>query len=102
MTHSQFQNLCKVGKINLPRSYEANSSDSLTDPTQAMPVKNIYECLVSGRPIDVNEHKNIFNSLHTDQLSTLEKRGYDSFDVARESKELGKKFSRVAKFGDEE
>lgn len=102
MTHSQFQNLCKSGKIMLPRTFEANSSDSLTDPTQAMPVKNIYECLVYGKPIDVKEHSNIYNGLHTNELSTLEKRGYDAFDVSRESKDLGKRFSRVAKLSDEE
>lgn len=70
---------------------------SSTDPTQDVPVSAIYKGLLNGRPINVCEHPSVYNNLHADELSSLEKRNNDMFDIHREAKSIGKKFSKVAK-----
>lgn len=96
MKINDFARLRSCGVVNVPTSHEKNTGISMTDPTQACPVKNVYEALVNGRPLDISEHENIYNGVKVDDLSSIEKRHCDRFDVHIESKKIGKKFSKVA------
>lgn len=96
MKIQDFALLRSHGFVNIPITHESNIGLSLTDPTQACPVKNVYDSLVNGRPLDISEHQNIYNSLKVDNLSSIERRHHDKFDVFIESKKIGKSFSKVA------
>lgn len=100
MDRSQLYTLHSRGKIKSIKLSEKNILPSATDPSQVCSVQKMYHALVNGQPISVPENKMQFNNLKLDQLSTLEKRNYDQFDVFGESRKIGKKFSKVAKIYD--
>lgn len=97
MNRNQLYSLHSRGKLKSIKSSEINILPSATDPTQVCSVQKMYHALVNGQPISVPENKMQFNNLKVDDLSTLEKRNFDQFDVFRESRKIGKKFSKVAK-----
>lgn len=101
MTRKEFREFTRNGKIIISSNEPfKNNQPSQTDPTQACPVQKIYNCLVSGVPVDAATQNVVYNGLHVDELSSLEMRHNDAFDIAREAKKIGKKFSRVAKISD--
>jgi hypothetical protein len=102
MNRNQLYSLHSRCKINAVKSSEKNILPSATDPTQVCSVQKMYHALVNGQPISVPENKMQFNNLKVDDLSSLEKRNTDQFDVFRESRKIGKKFSKVAKISTKE
>lgn len=96
MNHADFKRLSRCGRVVIPTTFEKNSQMSLTDPTQECPVKRVYDAIVNGKPLDIAERQNFFNGLHVDNLSSIERRHTDMFDVHIESKKIGKDFSKVA------
>lgn len=101
MTIEQFHKRMSRGSLYIPPHCEENSAISMTDPTQDCPVKTVYDALVNGKPITARESQNIYNSLSVNQLSAIERRHTDQFDVHIEAKSIGKKFSKNAKIVEE-
>lgn len=98
MNREQFRTLNKRGNLSIPRTKENNSLPSDTDPTQNCPIAKVYNAMVTGKPIDIKEHKVAFNNLHADQFTSIERRNNDAFDVYAEMRRTkGNVDARVAK-----
>lgn len=96
MDRNQLYDLHSHGKVDFYKPSELNVLPSATDPTQVCSVQKMYHALVNGQPISIPENKMQFNNLKVDDLSSLEKRNCDKFDVFAESRKIGKQFSKVA------
>lgn len=83
MNQKQFRELHLKGRIYVNVYREVNNLPSATDPTQDVPVRNI-QFMANGDPINVIKRNLAYNGLNPDQLSTIEKRHTDPFDVLGE------------------
>lgn len=88
MTREQFRQLNKNGQMFLPRSVFPNELPSDTDPTLNVPVAKVYNAMVNGLPLDVRPNKMAFNNLHADEMTTIERRNTDKFDVVSEARRV--------------
>lgn len=97
MTRTQFRELSRQGRSFLPRSIFHSSVPSATDPTQDVPVSKVYNAMTTGIPLDIGQNPMSFNALHAEDLSSLEKKNNDSFDVFAESRKVQKGLDKQIK-----
>lgn len=76
--------LFAVGEYAPRKSYHFVKSASLTDPSQACPVKSLYDQMVNGIIPDVKQNKVAFNNMKVEDLTSVDKRDSDIFDVHAE------------------
>lgn len=94
MRKSEFIQLHKELRISIKRTFEYNPIPSDTDPTQDIPVKMI-EVSAMGVPLNVKERKAVFSNLLADNLTSIEKRNNDKFDVLSELQNTAGKVSQT-------
>jgi len=95
MTIEQFKTLHRNIRHCFPRTDEVNNLPSETDPTQDIPIRNI-ELTAAGIPINVKDLKGKMpmSGVPIEQLTSIEKRNNDKFDVLGELQESAKTISR--------
>lgn len=82
MTYAQQRELHSCGVIKIPRSHFPNPIPSDTDPTQDVPIKNI-QFGINGEPLNVRK-QNMANGVSIDEMSSIDRRNTDKFDVLGE------------------
>lgn len=97
MTRTQFRELSRQGRSFIPRSVFSVSVPSATDPTQDVPVSRVFSAMTTGVPLDIHQNPMSFNALHAEDLSSLEKKNNDSFDVFAESRNVQKGLDKQIK-----
>lgn len=99
MTRNEFRQLNKNGKVHVKSHFMGNSLPSSTDPTQDIPVVSMVNSILTGKPIHVRENPMAFGAIPTTaDMTAIDKRNNDTFDVYAEMKRTGKKISKVTKF----
>lgn len=86
MKRSEFLKLQLHGRIVLPGVKENNPLLSQTDPTLDVSLEVAFESMRAGRPLDLPVVNSQFNGVKVDDMSVLESRGSDKFDVFAEVK----------------
>lgn len=97
MTRTQFRELSRLGRMFLPKSVFPNDINSDTDPTQDVPVSQVYNAMITGQTLDIGKNNMSFNNLRSEDLSSLEKKNNDSFDVFAESRSVQKGIDKQIK-----
>lgn len=87
MTYSQFSALHSNRGPVIPRSKEKNSLPSQTDPTQDVPLSKL-EFALNGMPINVKENNLPYNNLKLEDMTMIDRRHRDNFDVVGEMQQL--------------
>lgn len=93
MKKSDFIRLHMDLKINLPKTIESNPLKSCTDPTQDIPISMI-EVTAMGIPTNVKQLKGVFSNLKVENLSTIEQRNNDKFDMLGELQQTAAQVSK--------
>lgn len=83
MTLQNYKRKQKGFILQFPKTMEYNPVESATDPTQDIPVKMI-EVTAAGIPINVKETRGVFSNLKAENLTSIERRNNDKFDVMNE------------------
>lgn len=103
MTRNEFRQLNAHGKVHVKSHFMENSLPSSTDPTQDIPVVSMVNSILTGKPIHVRENPMTFGAIPTTaDMTAIDKRNNDTFDVYAEMKRTGKKISKVTKFAPKE
>lgn len=93
MTIKQFNELHLNLKVRVIIPRELNKVDSATDPTQDIPIRNI-EVTATGQPINVKEGKKVLSGVSIENMTTIEKRHTDKFDIIGDFQDSVSKVSR--------
>ena len=91
MTISEFRTLHKDLRVQTKKHQFKNNLASATDPTQDIPVRMI-QMTANGIPLNVKQRALKFNNLKAENLSSIERRNNDTFDVFGELQQSAGQF----------
>lgn len=87
MTREQFFTAHSRSVIFMGKFYEPNCLPSATDPTQDIPVGQI-NLGVDGEPLNVRRQSMDFANIPINQMTNIDRRNCDKFDILGEQMEL--------------
>lgn len=97
MNRQQFHAAHNCSIFPMGKFFENNPLPSCTDPTQDCPVSQIH-LSASGEPLNVRKNGMQYANLPIDQMTALDRRNNDKFDILGEQMSLQEKVRNTIKF----